>query len=142
MPSVRSMILKNILSTLPESSWCTSTQPTQKVFVPTIGPMARRAIAWPSPNVASLLICFRRSSGPRQRCRTFLILCALTSAGGEQFYQTTLATPAFPSLAERMIKSHPSADDITKSTTKSKEQECFVCRGPHPWSKRQDGKWV
>jgi hypothetical protein len=52
--------------------------------------------------------------------------------GGEQFYQTTPATPAFPSLAKRRIKSYTRTDDVTKSTTKSKEWECFGCRGPHP----------
>jgi hypothetical protein len=62
--------------------------------------------------------------------------------GGGQLYQTMPATPAFPSLVEQTIKSYTSADDVTKSTTKSKERECFGCRGPHPWSKRQDGKWV
>jgi hypothetical protein len=59
--------------------------------------------------------------------------------GGEQFYQTT---PAFPSLAKQTIKSYTSTDDVTKSTKKSKEQECYGCRGPHPWSKCQDGKRV
>jgi hypothetical protein len=71
-----------------------------------------------------------------------LNIVRVNQRGGEQFYQTMPATPAFPSLAEQTIKSYTSGDDVTKSTTKSDDQECFSCGGPHPWSKHQDGKWV
>ncbi len=66
--------------------------------------------------------------------------------GGEQFYQDPPAppgaAPAFPSLVRQTINSYSKGDNTPKSTTKGAELECFGCGGPHPWSKRADGKWT
>jgi hypothetical protein len=62
---------------------------------------------------------------------------------GEQFYQAPPGTAqAFPSLAEQTINSYSNGDEATKSAAGSPGLECFGCGGPHPWSKREHGKWA
>jgi hypothetical protein len=80
---------------------------------------------------------------PKTKVSNILNILRISQQGGEQFYQTPPATPAFPSLAEQTINSYSrSGDNATNSTAKSEDLECFGCRGPHPWSKHDNGKWM
>ena len=72
-----------------------------------------------------------------------LKIVRINQHSGEQFYQAPPGTaPAFPSLAEQTINSYSNGDKATKSTAGSVGLECFGCGGPHPWSKREHGKWT
>ena len=69
--------------------------------------------------------------------------------GGEQFLASTPlgeTAPSFPSVAEQTITRYTSGDDSTKCSEMTPgsfiKHKCWGCGLPHPWSKKEKGKFV
>jgi hypothetical protein len=68
--------------------------------------------------------------------------------GGEQFLSNPPpggSAPAFPSVAETTLNRYSRRDDSTKgsdTTGSFIERKCFGCGQPHPWAKKEQGKFV
>ena len=68
--------------------------------------------------------------------------------GGERFLINQPpggSAPAFPSVAETTPNRYSKGDDSTKGSNKTGsfiERKCFGCGNPHPWAKRENGKFV
>ena len=66
--------------------------------------------------------------------------------GGEQFFSGTAQGSglSLPSVAEQTLKRYAGGDDSTKGSEGSSfvERKCWGCGMPHPWSKKERGKYV
>jgi hypothetical protein len=67
--------------------------------------------------------------------------------GGEQFLIPGGLAPAFPSVAEQTLNRYSKGDDAStkgSDTTGGSfiERNCFGCGQPHPWSKKENGRFV